>query len=40
VRNTPDLLADFQRFIIQKGVEIEWPPNLQLEEGDPHSHAM
>jgi hypothetical protein len=40
VRNTPDLLADFQQFIIQKGVEIEWPPNLKLEEGDPHIHAM
>ncbi len=40
VRNDSDLLADFQHILKEKGVEIEWPAGLKLEEGDPHIHAM
>jgi FAD dependent oxidoreductase len=40
VRNTPALLVDFQQLLIEKGVEIEWPQDLILAEGDPHIHAM
>nr|MCU0326443.1 FAD-dependent oxidoreductase [Spirosomataceae bacterium] len=40
VRNTPQFLSLFQTLIVQKGVEIEWPKNLILAEGDPHIHAM
>ncbi len=40
VRNDAFLLADFQRFLVEKGIEIEWPADLKLEEGDPHIHAI
>lgn len=40
VRNDAYLLADFQNFLIEKGIEVEWPAGLKLEEGDPHIHAM
>ena len=40
VRNTPQFLSQFQALIVQKGVEIEWPKDLILAEGDPHIHAM
>lgn len=40
VRNTPELLSDFQGYIVQKGVEITWPEGLHLPDGDPHIHAM
>lgn len=36
----PNLLTQFQQKIIQNGVEIEWPENLILAEGDPHIHAL
>ena len=39
VRNTPRLLADFQRTIVSQGFELAWPENLALDEGDPHRHA-
>jgi hypothetical protein len=29
----------FQETLRQRGVELQWPENLQLEDGDPHSHA-
>jgi hypothetical protein len=34
-----DLLAGFQRRLVAMGVELEWPPNLVLADGDPHIHA-
>ncbi len=40
VRNTPELLADFQDVLVKRGVEIRWPDNLNLAEGDPHRHAL
>lgn len=33
------LLADFQRRLVQQGVELAWPEDLVLAEGDPHAHA-
>jgi hypothetical protein len=32
-------LADFQRALIERGVELEWPREIRLEDGDPHAHA-
>ena len=33
-------LADFQQRLIQQGVELAWPDDLILAEGDPHIHAQ
>ena len=40
VRNTPDILRGYQNELKKRGVEITWPKGLNLEEGDPHIHAM
>lgn len=32
-------LAGFQQTLIDRGVELEWPGDLALAEGDPHIHA-
>jgi hypothetical protein len=32
-------LADFQRRLVNQGVELAWPEGLVLAEGDPHAHA-
>lgn len=32
-------LAGFQRTLVDRGVELEWPNDLALAEGDPHIHA-
>jgi hypothetical protein len=32
--------SDFQRYLVQSGIELAWPKALNLEEGDPHRHAM
>ncbi|GAA4451150.1 FAD-dependent oxidoreductase [Nibrella saemangeumensis] len=40
VRNDRTLLQHFQQLLIDKGVEIAWPDDIKLEEGDPHIHAM
>ncbi|MEP7338204.1 MAG: FAD-dependent oxidoreductase [Acidobacteriota bacterium] len=34
-----DLLAEFQRGLVAMGVELEWPPNIVLADGEPHIHA-
>lgn len=39
VRNSIEILEDFQRRLIQRGIELAWPGNLVLAEGDPHRHA-
>jgi hypothetical protein len=39
VRNAAPHLADFQRELAGRGVELAWPDDLVLEEGDPHTHA-
>lgn len=33
-------LADFQQFLIRQGVELAWPEDVVLAEGDPHIHAQ
>src|SRR5690606_22764668 len=33
------VLADYQRMLVARGVELAWPDALVLEEGDPHAHA-
>lgn len=37
--SSPAQIAAFQAFIKAQGVEIEWPEDLNLEDGDPHAHA-
>lgn len=40
VLHTESLLHDFQEVLKRRGVELAWPPDLRLEEGDPHAHAL
>ena len=39
IRNDQRRLSDFQNLLISRGVELEWPQDLRLEDGDPHIHA-
>lgn len=39
VLKTAGLLEDYQRMLERRGVELHWPDDLNLEEGDPHAHA-
>lgn len=39
VRNRDDLFDKYRSRIATRGVETEWPENLNLDEGDPHIHA-
>ncbi len=32
-------LDEFQQRLIKQGVELDWPDDISLEEGDPHAHA-
>ena len=34
-----DLRREFQEKLIARGVELKWPENLNLDDGDPHAHA-
>lgn len=38
-RNNERHLADFQRLLVARGVELAWPASLELSDGDPHAHA-
>ncbi len=40
VRESKRLLSRFQKELELAGVELHWPPDLVLSEGDPHIHAM
>ncbi len=40
VRNHEQRLNDFQRHLTGRGIELAWPADLVLEEGDPHAHAQ
>lgn len=40
VRKTPELLAEFQNILTKKGFELEWRGDLNIEDGDPHRHAI
>lgn len=31
---------EFQRKLVQQGIELEWPDDISLEDGNPHRHAM
>ncbi len=33
-------LEEFQKRLTAEGIELEWPEDLRLEEGDPHIHAI
>jgi hypothetical protein len=39
VAEEPARLEDFQRHLVARGVELAWPHELNLDEGDPHVHA-
>lgn len=39
VHAVPARVRDFQARLVQRGVELTWPENLQLDDGDPHAHA-
>lgn len=39
-QQAPAHIDDFQRLLIAQGVELAWPDNLNLAEGDPHIHAI
>jgi hypothetical protein len=40
VATSPHGVADFQRHLVSRGVELAWPGGLHLEDGEPHRHAM
>lgn len=33
-------LYDFQKSLVQQGVELKWPVDLRLQDGEPHRHAI
>jgi hypothetical protein len=35
----PERVRTFQARLKARGVELEWPENLNLDDGDPHAHA-
>ena len=35
-----DLYNYHLQFLVKKGFELDWREDLNLEEGDPHAHAM
>jgi hypothetical protein len=39
-QQAPARAADFQALLAREGVEIAWPDDVVLAEGDPHIHAM
>jgi hypothetical protein len=39
VRGSASALTNFQRKLVEAGVELSWPDGLILPEGDPHIHA-
>jgi hypothetical protein len=39
VLQTPQQLHDFQALLVRTGVELAWPNDLVLAEGEPHLHA-
>ena len=40
VRNNARKLHNFQKILVGRGFELRWPEELDLNEGDPHRHAM
>lgn len=39
VYRDPDRRSTFQRMLERRGVELQWPEDLDLAEGDPHVHV-
>ena len=39
VQGDPDRVRAFQQVLRAQGVELAWPENLNLDDGDPHAHA-
>lgn len=40
VYKDPRVLRDFQQKLIKRGIELEWPDDISLEDGNPHRHAQ
>lgn len=40
IRDDSKLLEEFQKLLVSKGFELEWRDDLNLEDGDPHRHAL
>lgn len=40
VYENPSFREEFQRFLEARGVELAWPDNLNIKEGEPHGHAQ
>jgi hypothetical protein len=40
VRNDSRLLGEFQNRLVERGFELDWRADLNLEDGDPHRHAL
>jgi hypothetical protein len=36
----PDRIEEFQAALVKEGIELAWPENIVLPDGDPHIHAM
>ncbi|MBI4907594.1 MAG: FAD-dependent oxidoreductase [Acidobacteria bacterium] len=39
LHHLPDRSDEFQQFLMAEGIELAWPANLDLENGDAHRHA-
>jgi hypothetical protein len=39
VHASADRTRAFQALLEARGVELKWPENLNLDDGDPHAHA-
>jgi hypothetical protein len=39
VHARPERVRAFQERLVARGVELAWPENLNLDDGDPHAHA-
>lgn len=39
IHSNPEWTRDFQHALETRGVELRWPENLVLDDGDPHAHA-
>ncbi|MBL9212689.1 MAG: FAD-dependent oxidoreductase [Opitutaceae bacterium] len=39
VQARPERVRVFQERLVARGVELAWPENLNLDDGDPHAHA-
>ncbi|MEA1950954.1 MAG: FAD-dependent oxidoreductase [Planctomycetota bacterium] len=40
VYRSEKLRKEYQNSLLRQGVELAWPQNIKLEDGEPHAHAM